>query len=164
MKYNPAQIGDNKVRFALIQEGNRTLFIIGLNPSTANASIPDPTMQSVLRIAEYNGFDGFIMLNLYPLRATQPNKLPPQRDDNLHERNLQQIKDLLQGRQNVEVWLAFGANADKRDYLIQCFEDIVKVFEPYNPKWYQIGELTAKGFPKHPLYQKADYFKEYQMK
>ena len=70
MQYNPTQIGDDKNRFALIQKGKRTLFVIGLNPSSADSSTPDPTMQSVLRIASYNGFDGYIMLNLYPLRAT----------------------------------------------------------------------------------------------
>ena len=161
--YHPTQIGDDLVRYALVQEGKRTLFVIGLNPSTADASTPDPTMQSVLRIAAHNGFDGFIMLNLYPARATQPYNLPKERDDALHELNLQKIRELLEGRTKVEVWLAFGANANRRSYLIPCFEDIVKVFEPYNPKWYYINELTKEGFPPHPLYQQIGNFKAYPM-
>ena len=76
MDYKPFQIGDKTNRFALVQEGQRTLFVIGLNPSTADSLTPDPTMKAVLRIAEYNHFDGFIMINLYPLRATEPSDLP----------------------------------------------------------------------------------------
>ncbi len=164
MQYNPTQIGNSTNRFALVQKGKRTLFVIGLNPSTADSKTPDATMQSVLRIASYNGFDGFIMLNLYPYRATQPYNLPKEFDYALHQENLRQIKELLKDYTRVEVWLAFGANADKRDYLMQCFEDIKNIFEHYNPRWYCIGELTSKGFPKHPLYQKVDYFNEYPMK
>ena len=70
MQYRPKQIGDAEVRYALIQKGNRMLFVVGLNPSTADTEKPDPTMQSVMRIAEYNGYDGFVMINLYPKRAT----------------------------------------------------------------------------------------------
>ena len=162
--YHPEQIGDENARFALVQEGKRTLFVVGLNPSTADSEKPDPTMQSVLRIASYNGFDGFIMLNLYPLRATQPYNLPKELDKDLHKKNLQLIDELLKGRENVEVWLAFGANAGRREYFKPCFEDIVKTFEPYNPKWYYINNLTKEGYPPHPLYQSVDYFKEYPMK
>lgn len=164
IQYHPEQIGDDEVRYALVQEGKRTLFVVGLNPSTATSDTPDPTMQSVLRIAEYNGYDGFIMINLYPKRATQPYNLPKEFDKELHESNLQTIQKLLEGRNEINVWLAYGANANRRDYLIPCFEDIVKVFAPYNPKWFYINTLTKEGFPPHPLYQKVDYFKEYPMK
>lgn len=164
MQYTPSQIGDCNVRYALVQNGKRTLFVIGLNPSTADASKPDPTMKAVLRIAEYNGFDGFIMINLYPLRATFPKDLPKQYDEQLHKSNLINIEKLLKGRNNIDVWLAYGDNALSRKYLIPCLEDIVKVFTPYNPKWYYIDTLTQKGMPKHPLYKKTDFLKEYSIK
>ncbi len=162
MQYCPSQIGDAVVRYALVQEGKRTLFVLGLNPSTADATQPDPTMQSVLRIAEFNGFDGFIMINLYPLRATFPKDLPKAYDETLHQSNLAKLRDLLEGRDNVEVWLAYGDNVEYRKYLRSCLRDIVKVFEPHNPKWYHIQTLTAKGNPRHPLYKKVEAFKEYK--
>ena len=161
--YHPEQLGDEYARFALVQEGKRTLFVIGLNPSTADAQKPDPTMQSVLRIAAYNGFDGFIMLNLYPFRAAQPYNLPKEFDPKLHEENLKIISELLKDRESIDVWLAFGANITKREYLKHCFEDIVKVMTPYNPKWYYINNLTKDGYPPHPLYQSVDYFKNYPL-
>ncbi len=129
MKYHPKQIGDNITRYALIQEGQKTIFVIGLNPSTANESSPDPTMQFTMRIAEYNGYDGFIMLNLYPLRATKPKDLPKDCDIELHKQNLYEIENLLKSRANVDVWLAFGNGIRKRKYLSSCFEDILKLLE-----------------------------------
>ena len=36
LRYQPLQIGDDKIRYALIQEGVKNLNIIGLNPSKAN--------------------------------------------------------------------------------------------------------------------------------
>ena len=163
MQYHPTQIGDNNLRFALIQEGLQTLFVIGLNPSTADACKPDRTMQAIIRIAEYNGFDGFIMFNLYPLRATKPKDLPKEFDKELHERNLKEMVNLLQNRQNVKVWLAFGEYVNHRKYLLQCFKDIVKVCEQYDVHWYYINDLTKSGFPPHPLYQKTSFFKLYHI-
>lgn len=163
MQYHPTQIGDNNVRFALVQEGLHTLFIIGLNPSTADACKPDRTMQSIMRIVEYNGFDGFIMCNLYPFRATKPKDLPKEFDKELHKRNLAEIDRLLQKFNNVDVWLAFGANVVNRKYLMECFKSIVKVFEQHNVHWYYINKLTKSGFPPHPLYQKTSFFKQYRV-
>ena len=175
MQYRPKQIGDAEVRYALIQKGNRMLFVVGLNPSTADTEKPDPTMQSVMRIAEYNGYDGFVMINLYPKRATAPKDLPQACDPVLHRNNLEYIKkvlvelvpfDVRKGTSqegDVDVWLAYGNNIDRRDYLLECLRDIIKVFEPHHPRWYHINSLTGKGHPRHPLYQKVGYLKNYQI-
>lgn len=164
MDYKPFQIGDKTNRFALVQEGQRTLFVIGLNPSTADSLTPDQTMKAVLRIAEYNHFDGFIMINLYPLRATEPSDLPVLLDKSLHEQNLEEIKKLIKDRSDIDVWLAYGANIKKRKYFKYCLSDIVNVFKDYNVNWYYINELTKEGFPKHPLYQKTNYLKPFDIK
>jgi hypothetical protein len=39
-----------------------------------------------------NGFDGFYMLNAYPIRATFPNELPNEWDVDLHKQNIQHIE------------------------------------------------------------------------
>lgn len=159
MKYHPKQIGTNKTRYALIQEGQQTLFVIGLNPSTADESSPDPTMQFTMRIAEYNGYDGFIMLNLYPLRATKPKDC----NIELHKQNLFEIEQLLKSQENIDVWLAFGNGISKRKYLPSCFEDILRLLKKYNAHLYYINNITKAGYPPHPLYQKTNYFSDYNI-
>ena len=48
------------------------LYVFGINPSTATESRPDPTMRKIIGFAIRNGFEGFAMMNLYPLRSTNP--------------------------------------------------------------------------------------------
>ena len=82
IQYNDIEMradGDS-VRYTLIKEGKRMIYVFGVNPSTATDSIPDPTMRKVIRFAGNNGFDGFAMMNLYPLRSTNPNALPKEID------------------------------------------------------------------------------------
>ncbi len=62
----------NTVRYLLKKEGKRILYVIGINPSTANQEKPDRTIRRVMGFAEDNGFDGFAMINLYPQRSTLP--------------------------------------------------------------------------------------------
>lgn len=56
-------------RYALwrIWDENKPLVMfIGLNPSTANESVPDATITRVERFAKSWGFGGFYMMNCYP--------------------------------------------------------------------------------------------------
>ena len=80
------------IRFALLKDGEQMLYVFGVNPSTATDKKLDRTMQKVLGFAERNGFDGFAMMNLYPLRSTNPYALPKVMDEGLHQRNLAEIK------------------------------------------------------------------------
>src|SRR5436190_22946192 len=45
---------------------------IGLNPSTADENVLDPTLRRVVRFSMDWGFGSFTMLNLFALRATDP--------------------------------------------------------------------------------------------
>ena len=64
-------------RYILGTKGTKPLICIGVNPSTAEPDHLDPTLQSVQRIAHHNGFDSFIMLNVYAQRATSPKDMDP---------------------------------------------------------------------------------------
>ena len=59
-------------RYILGTRGNNPLICIGINPSTAEPDHLDNTLKSVSRIAAGNGFDSFIMFNVYAQRATSP--------------------------------------------------------------------------------------------
>ena len=161
MNYHPRQIGNKTERYALIQEGERDIFIIGLNPSTADETKLDPTMRRTMQIAEFNGYDGFIMLNLYPQRSTKPKDLARNIDIDIHKRNLEIIEDLLKNNTSIDVWLAFGANICIRKYLLSCFKDIINILHKHNANLFYINKLTKAGFPPHPLYQKTNYLKPY---
>lgn len=62
-------------RYVLGRVGTHPLVCIGINPSTAQPGALDPTLKSVERLAAANGFDSWIMFNVYPQRATDPNDM-----------------------------------------------------------------------------------------
>lgn len=138
------------IRFALLKDGEQMLYVFGVNPSTATDKKPDRTMQKVLGFAERNGFDGFAMMNLYPLRSTNPRALPKVMDGELHQRNLAEIKEMMNNSRNPVVLLAFGDAIGAAPYLKKCLKDIVTILQPLCPQWKQIGPPTKFGNPRHP--------------
>lgn len=64
---------DDTARFMLGEVGENPIICLGINPSTANDEKDDSTISKIRKIASENNCDGWIMLNLYPQRATNPN-------------------------------------------------------------------------------------------
>ena len=78
-------------RYILGTVGNNPLITIGINPSTAEPEKMDNTMKSVEKIAMGNGFDSFIMFNVYAQRATDPNQMNKEINPMLHKENIRFI-------------------------------------------------------------------------
>ena len=62
----------SEYRYILGTRGQKSLICVGINPSTAAPDALDPTLQSAQRIALNNGYDSFLMFNVYAQRATRP--------------------------------------------------------------------------------------------
>lgn len=60
----------SEYRYILGTRGLKPLICVGINPSTAAPDALDPTLQSAQRIALNNGYDSFLMFNVYAQRAT----------------------------------------------------------------------------------------------
>lgn len=141
---------DNTCRFVLGHDSPNPLIVVGVNPSTANDKKPDATMRRVLGYAERNKFDGFLMINVYPIRSTNPHNLPQNIDCEIHNQNLKYITDLFKKHSQATILVAFGNPINERKYLKKCFLDIIKQSLQFNLIWKQIGDLTVEGNPRHP--------------
>ena len=146
----------SEYRYILGTRGKNPLICIGINPSTARPDGLDNTLKSVERIALGNGFDSFIMFNVYAQRATDPNAMEKQCNPLLHKENLEAFRYVLSISQKPAVWAAWGAIIEKRDYLSDCVRDMVTVGQEYGASWYCAGAITKKGHPHHPLYLRKD--------
>ena len=146
---------NNCVRYTLGITGNNPLICFGINPSTACPGKLDNTIRSVERLAFGNGFDSWIMLNLYPLRETNPAKLPKNIEKEIHQNNLHHIEKLISSRQ-MKIWAAWGTLIMKQKYLQDCLKDIIGISGKYSCYWYSIGKESKFGHPHHPLYLRAD--------
>ena len=91
--YVPKVYGE--YRYVLGTRGKHPLICMGINPSTAIPDRLDNTLKSVERIALANGFDSFLMFNVYAQRATDPDAMEPRCNARLHRENLRAFQYLL---------------------------------------------------------------------
>lgn len=146
----------SEYRYILGTRGENPLICIGINPSTAKPEALDNTLKSVERIALGNGFDSFIMFNVYAQRATSPDDMERVCNETLHRENLEAFRYVLSISQRPAVWAAWGAIIEKRSYLPDCVRDMVRAGQDYGACWYCAGAVTKKGHPHHPLYLRKD--------
>jgi len=146
----------SEYRYILGTRGKNPLICIGINPSTAKPDDLDNTLKSVERIALGNGFDSFIMFNVYAQRATDPDQMEKVCNMSLHKENMDAFAYVLSISQAPAVWAAWGTIIEKRDYLSRCVEDMVTLGNQYNAKWFCAGAVSKKGHPHHPLYLRKD--------
>ena len=146
----------SEYRYILGTRGKNPLICIGINPSTAKPDDLDNTLKSVERIALGNGFDSFIMFNVYAQRATNPDARERTCNLILHKENLEAFRYVLSISEKPAVWAAWGAIIEKRKYLPGCVRDMVAVGQEYGANWYCAGAITKKGHPHHPLYLRKD--------
>ena len=146
----------SEYRYILGTRGKNPLICIGINPSTAKPDALDNTLKSVERIALGNGFDSFLMFNVYAQRATSPDDMEKTCNLTLHKENLKAFEYVLSISQKPAIWAAWGAIIEKRKYLPDCVRDMVAVGQQYGASWYCAGAITKKGHPHHPLYLRKD--------
>ena len=146
----------SEYRYILGTRGKNPLICIGINPSTAKPDALDNTLKSVERIAHGNGFDSFIMFNVYAQRATSPDDMEKICNPALHAENLEAFRYVLSISEKPAVWAAWGAIIEKRKYLPDCVRDMLLAGEEYGASWYSAGAITKKGHPHHPLYLRKD--------
>jgi hypothetical protein len=146
----------SEYRYILGTRGENPLICIGINPSTAKPDDLDNTLKSVERIAYGNGFDSFIMFNVYAQRATDPDAMEKTCNMALHRENLEAFRYVLSISKAPTVWAAWGTIIEKRNYLPDCVRDMVALGQELGAKWVCAGKRSKKGHPHHPLYLRKD--------
>lgn len=121
-----------------------TLLVVGLNPSTADAQIDDPTVRRCVGFAKSWGFSNLIMANLFAYRSTDPTLLA-EVDDPVGPMNDRSLKKLVELTDLLLV--AWGTRGE----MLGRDEQVLS----WLPRPYCLGTTTA-GFPRHPLYVRGD--------
>lgn len=145
-------------RYILGTRGSRPLICVGINPSTAAPNALDNTLKSVERIALGNGYDSFIMFNVYAQRATRPDDMEKACNPALHQENMAAFRWALEQTKtgSSAIWAAWGAIIEKRAYLSDCLSDMIRIGRELDATWYSAGARSKKGHPHHPLYLRKD--------
>lgn len=146
----------SEYRYVLGTKGSDPLICIGINPSTAAPGALDNTLKSVERIALGNGFDSFIMFNVYAQRATRPEDMERALNPTLHEENMKAFDFVLSQSARPTVWAAWGNIIEMRPYLPFCVRDMIEIGKTHGANWVCAGKISKKGHPHHPLYLRKD--------
>lgn len=147
----------SEYRYILGTCGSHPLICIGVNPSTAVPGRLDNTLKSAERIARFNGYDSFIMFNVYAQRATIPEDMDRELNPLLQAENMKAFRWVLERSGDApSIWAAWGAVIEKRSYLPGCVEQMIRMGEAYNASWFTAGARSRAGHPHHPLYLKKD--------
>jgi hypothetical protein len=126
--------------------GKRVCFCL-LNPSTADAKVLDPTLTRCFGYAKRWGFHTMDVCNIFALRSTDPKGLKRVRDPIGPKNNAEIVK--LAKRADLVV-VGWGTHAS----LNNRHQEVVELLTPHcDPHCLAI---TKHGYPKHPLYLRAD--------
>lgn len=136
-------------RYRLTRHWDRrrvALPFVMLNPSTADASIDDPTIRRCMTFARREGAGGIIVVNLFAFRATKPDalKIVPDPIGRENAAHLQEIADVSRQTKGAVV-CAWGTGGGDRAAAV------VTMLEDRGAHLYCLG-VTKEGHPKHPLY------------
>ena len=142
---------DRRHRYSLVHRwnplfGDRLIMWIGLNPSTADEQRLDPTLTRIRSFSEREGFDGFLMTNIFGFRATDPKMMMSAADPVGPENDAALLAAAGRCDRIVAAWGACGkfqARADDAARLLAGRE------------LWCLG-TTQAGFPRHPLYVAGD--------
>jgi hypothetical protein len=128
-----------------------TIAFIMLNPSTADERINDPTIARCLARARASGFGRLEVVNLYPLRATDPNELLEHHDPlgPLVPADAAIVDALDRASMAICAWGAHPAAVSRAAAVLSMLAAAAG-----SPKLHHLG-LNRDGSPKHPLYVAA---------
>ena len=141
--------------------GNGAVAFVMLNPSVADVMQNDPTVRRCMGYAAAWGFDTLHVLNLFALRATDPEALLAAADP-VGPANDEAIGDLMSSvtmRRVVLAWGVFDLRHDMPRFNGESRSAAVRrlIERKMGPR----GEImvlrrTKTGQPAHPLYLPAD--------
>lgn len=127
---------------------SRPCLFVMLNPSTADATMDDPTIRRCVRFAEREHCDSLTVVNLFALRATDPKELI--RDANpIGKLNESIVRCAIESHITFDglIIAAWGGNVP-RSYASQ----LAPVIDLIRNNWAMCFGHTKEGHPRHPLY------------
>jgi hypothetical protein len=117
-----------------------------MNPSYADENVSDRTVNRIIEASEQFHRPGWLILNIYPERATRPDALHPY-DAALSQENSRTIKQVVETFGVNEI---FGAWGDLNTVLARAKSDVRAALARQRVSVYYLDDLTARNQPRHP--------------
>jgi hypothetical protein len=128
----------------------RYMLFIGMNPSTADASVNDPTCAREWTFAQREGFDAMIKANVGDYRATDPKMLLAPGGEASSPANLPAIR-----RAAAEAGRIVLCHGKLNKALAPAGKALIEALKADGRALWCFG-TNGDGSPKHPLYLRGD--------
>lgn len=139
---------ENDVRYVLGRYEKNPMIVVGINPSTATDEKNDNTVTIIENIATKRGYDGFIMFNIYPVRATRiDDNFPEKPDENIVSKNVQYFSERI--NKSDKILAVWGTHILERDFFVELLEIFNNAVKEAGAEWICL-EKTKYGHPHHP--------------
>jgi len=125
-----------------------SLNFVMLNPSTADASLDDPSIRRCLGFARTLGYGSLEVTNLFGLRSTDPRALRGHADPIGPENDEQIVSSAKVCHLTICAWGALGSYLGRANHVLGLLRKAG--IAPH------ALAVTQDGQPKHPLYLKGD--------
>ncbi|WP_292042798.1 MULTISPECIES: DUF1643 domain-containing protein [unclassified Brevundimonas] len=129
---------------------DRYLMFIGMNPSTADATVNDPTCAREWTFTQREGFDAMVKANVGDYRATHPKMLLEPDVVVSSPANLPTIREQAKGAARVIL-----CHGKLNKALVPAGQALVQALTEDGIDLWCFG-TNADGSPKHPLYLRSD--------
>ena len=134
-RYSLSRIWDKQKKFVLF---------IGLNPSTADEGMDDPTIRRCSGYAQHWGYGGFMIVNLFAYRTTFPSNLKKVKCPVGSENDKYIIKLSKKADITVAAWGDNGNLYNRDKQVLSLVPNLVCL------------KINKSRQPAHPLYLKKD--------
>ena len=132
-RYSLSRIWDKQKKFVLF---------IGLNPSTADEEMDDPTIRRCSGYAQKWGYGGFMMVNLFAYRTTLPSNLKKVKYPVGSENDKYIVKLSKKADITVAAWGDNGNLYSRDKQILSLVPNLMCL------------KINKSGQPAHPLYLK----------
>lgn len=141
-----------KYRYTLWRDGwdlfglnsSKYAMFIGLNPSTADETLDDPTIRRCINFSKRWGYGAYVMTNLFAWRDTKPENMKRSAEP-VGEENDRWISELAKDAGIIVCAWGKDGKFKSRDLAV------MRLLEPFSSKTHAL-HINSDGTPKHPLY------------
>ena len=120
------------------------VMLIGLNPSTADEKVNDPTITRCINFASSWGYGGVCVTNLFGFRATAPTELMAYHDPIGKENDAWVHEMAKEAAIKVAAWGNHGKFLNRSVEFLSSLDQLHCI------------KMNKSGEPAHPLYLKAE--------
>jgi hypothetical protein len=124
--------------------GKDQVLFVGLNPSTADHRLDDPTIRRCVAFAKRWGFGRLAVANLFAFRTPKPSVLRKSSAPVGPANDCWLARLVTESALVVAAWGAGGRYLHRSDEVLSMLETVLCL------------GVTAHGEPRHPLYIRAD--------